>query len=118
MWGRPDTGTRPRLQYDARERDWMQRWPPGRPEIIEVDGAPAGRIRLSRPQADGSRRVVDLAIAPEYRRRGVATEALNRCEGALSLSVTRTNLPAQRLYARPGFTLRGSDELDLFLHRP
>ncbi|MFF3687293.1 GNAT family N-acetyltransferase [Streptomyces sp. NPDC002187] len=80
--------------------------------------APAGRIRLSRPQADGSRRVVDLSIAPEYRRRGVATEALNRCEGALSLSVTRTNLTAQRLYARPGFTLRGSDELDLFLHRP
>lgn len=107
-----------RMQYDARERDWQERYPPGLLEIIEVDGVPAGRIRLSRPLADGSRRVVDLAIAPEYRRRGLATAALTRHEDALSLNVARTNIPAQRLYARLGFTVRGGDELDLFLHRP
>ncbi|WP_442812645.1 GNAT family N-acetyltransferase [Streptomyces sp. NBC_01210] len=69
-------------QFDARERDWLQRYPPGRLEIIEVevDGAPAGRIRLSRGRPwTRSRRVVDLAVAREYRRRGVATEALTRC---------------------------------------
>ncbi|MER7807396.1 GNAT family N-acetyltransferase [Streptomyces sp900116325] len=105
-------------QYDARERDWLVRYPPGRLEIIEVNGAPAGRIRLSRPEPDGSRRVVDLAIALEYRRRGVATAALTRCEGALSLQVARSNLPAQRLYARLGFVVQDGDELNLLLRRP
>ncbi|WHM40900.1 GNAT family N-acetyltransferase [Streptomyces sp. BPTC-684] len=107
-----------RMQYDARERDWRERYPPGLLEIIEAGGAPAGRIRLSRPLADGSRRVVDLAIAPEYRCRGLATAALTRCEGALSLTVARTNLSAQRLYARLGFTVQGGDDLDFFLYRP
>ncbi|MQY09986.1 hypothetical protein SRB5_00900 [Streptomyces sp. RB5] len=105
------------MQYEARERDWAQRCPPGRLEIIEVDGAPAGRLRLSRPDTDGTRRVIDLAIAPEHRQRGLATRALTRCTGPLSLNVARTNLPAQRLYTRLGFRPRGGDELDLFLHR-
>nr|WTB33309.1 GNAT family N-acetyltransferase [Streptomyces sp. NBC_00830] len=105
-------------QYDARERDWLERYPSGQLEIIEVDGAPAGRIRLSRPEPDGSRRVVDLAIAPEYRRHGVATEALTCCEGALTLHVARTNLPARRLYARLGFIVQDGDEMNLLLRRP
>ncbi|WP_055489140.1 GNAT family N-acetyltransferase [Streptomyces sp. TP-A0356] len=107
-----------RLQYDARERDWRERHPPGQLDIIEADGVPAGRIRLSQPGDDGSCRVVDLAVAPEFRRRGLATAALMRHRGALRLSVARTNLPGQRIYTRLGFTPYGGDELDLHLHRP
>ena len=62
--------------------------------------------------------MVDLAVAPEYRRRGIATAVLNRCPGPLALRVARGNLPARRLYDRLGFTVREADALDLFLHRP
>ena len=78
----------------------------------------ACRLRLSRPDVVGCRRVVDLAVAPEYRRRGIATAVLNRCPGPLALRVARGNLPARRLYDRLGFTVREADALDLFLHRP
>ncbi|MGW2554069.1 GNAT family N-acetyltransferase [Streptomyces sp. NPDC001635] len=107
-----------RLQYDARERGWAERHPPGQLDIIEVDGVRAGRIRLSQPEAEASRRVVDLAVLPEFRRRGLASAALTRHRAALHLNVSRTNLPAQQLYGRNGFTLYGGDELDLYLHRP
>ncbi|MEV6026342.1 GNAT family N-acetyltransferase [Streptomyces sp. NPDC052036] len=107
-----------RLQYDARERDWGKRHPPGRLEIIEADGVPAGRIRLSQPEADASRRVVDLAVLPGFRRRGLASAALVRHGEEFRLNVSRTNLPAQRLYDRNGFAPHGGDALDLYLHRP
>jgi GNAT superfamily N-acetyltransferase len=105
------------LQFEARERDWQDRYPPGRLEIIEVDGAPAGRIRLSRSAEDGSRYLVDLAVASPYRRRGLATAALSRCQEALTLHVSRANLPAQRLYAGLGFRMIGGDQTDLLLRR-
>ncbi len=106
------------LQYRARERDWSERCPPGRLLIVERDGEPAGRIRFSQPEADGCRRVVDLAVAPAHRRCGVATAALAHCPGPLRLRVARTNLPARQLYQRLGFLPEGGDDLDLFLHRP
>lgn len=118
LWPEPQRELMLRWQYEARERDWNERYPPGSLEVIEVDGVPAGRIRLSRPDLDDCRQVVDLAVAPEYRRRGVATAALARCPGPLALRVARDNLPARRLYDRLGFTLRDADALHLSLRGP
>jgi ribosomal protein S18 acetylase RimI-like enzyme len=104
-------------QYEARRRDWREQWPDSSPLIVEADGHRAGRIWITGYAADGSRRVLDLAVAPQYRRRGVAGRALDLCEGPLHLNVARSNLLALRLYQRLGFVSCGGDQLDLFLHR-
>jgi ribosomal protein S18 acetylase RimI-like enzyme len=82
-------------------------------EILRVDGRNAGCILLA-PLSDG--RSVELAyigVAPEFRRRGIATlllrRALARCRarGArrLTLAVDERNEPAKRLYQRCGFQI-------------
>lgn len=72
-----------------------------------VDGEPAGRLYVDRPP--GELRVMDVALLPEFRGRGVGTELLRRvlAEGAatarpVTIHVERLN-PARRLYARLGF---------------
>lgn len=56
-----------------------------------------------------------LAVAPPYRRRGVGElllltmieEAQRRAASAVTLEVRVSNLPAQRLYEKYGFTIQG-----------
>lgn len=117
-WPPRERETLLRLQYDARERDWLRHRPPERLLVIEADGDPAGRIWLCPPDTDGSRWVTDLAVAPRHRGRGVATAALTALRGPLRLSVSRGNLPALRLYHRLGFVRCGGTGTDLLLHRP
>lgn len=58
--------------------------------------------------------IVSLGVAKEFRRLGVATLALRYAERLaarlgrewLELSVLKKNVPAQRLYAKVGFTLK------------
>ncbi|TFV34043.1 hypothetical protein E4K10_43800 [Streptomyces sp. T1317-0309] len=67
-----------RLQYDARERGWAERHPPGQLDIIEVDGVRAGRIRLSQRGGRGIPPRRRPRRPPEFRRRGLASAALTR----------------------------------------
>ena len=56
-------------------------------------------------------RVSELAVAPEYRRRGIAKQILNssarvakeRGKRWLELTVLKKNFPARRLYQKSGF---------------
>jgi ribosomal protein S18 acetylase RimI-like enzyme len=77
-------------------------------EVIEHNGEPAGRLYLD---SRGARlHLVDIALLPEWRGRGVGAailEALQAagCAGGLSVTtfVEKIN-PALRLYQRLGFT--------------
>lgn len=63
--------------------------------------------RLIRPEAE----LLKLTVAPEYTRRGIATDLLTRLFGLcfhhgcerIFLEVRRKNIPAVRLYTRMGF---------------
>lgn len=76
-------------------------------DVVEVDGAPAGRLIVARwPQ---ELRIVDVALLPQFRGGGVGTRLLAPLlaeadgRGAkVSIHVERFN-PAQRLYHRLGF---------------
>ncbi len=76
-------------------------------DVIEVAGAPAGRLYLLR--SAGDYRVVDISLLPEFRNRGIGA-ALLRAVGAearavgarVSVHVEVVN-PARRLYDRIGF---------------
>src|SRR6185437_16635571 len=76
-------------------------------DVIEVDGEPAGRLYVAR--WDHDIRIIDIALLPEYRGRGIGTALLREllAEAAadgkrLSIHVELNN-PARRLYERLGF---------------
>ncbi len=104
------------LQYDAQRRAHAA-YPSTLDEIVVVDGSLAGRLLTSRTV--DSCHVVDVAISPEHRGRGIATSLLDRllASGPVSLRVAIDN-PARRLYARLGFTEGSATATDLSLHHP
>jgi ribosomal protein S18 acetylase RimI-like enzyme len=76
-------------------------------DVVEVGGAPAGRLIVDRWERE--LRIVDVALLPSFRGRGIGTRLLRPvlaeadARGAkVSLHVERFN-PAQRLYHRLGF---------------
>ena len=96
-----------RFQFETQRRFYREQYPGATFEIIEVDGAPAGRLYV----VEWSReiRLMDVALLPAYRGRGIGTTLLHdlqtRAAAAgkpLSIHVERFN-PALRLYQRLGF---------------
>lgn len=86
--------------------------------VLEHSGERVGRVVLN--VRSGETRVVDLAIAPQARRRGHAREVLRalqaraRLDGStLGLRVLRNNEGARTLYECLGFVDVSADELAL-----
>lgn len=95
------------LQWRARQREYQAAYPGAEDRIVMVEGAPAGRLLMAR--TDGALVVVDIALLPEFRRRGIGSRLLRRLldEAAGSGLVVRLHValsnPALRLYERLGF---------------
>lgn len=93
-------------QFDAQSRHYAQ-YPDTTFDLVLVDDAPAGRLLIGRwPQ---ELRIVDVALMPAFRGRGIGTRLLapllqeaDAAERAITIHVERDN-PAQRLYTRLGF---------------
>ena len=58
-----------RMQYHARQQGIAGDYPQAAQEIILADGSPAGRLVVSRNEAEI--RVVDIAVLPERQNRGI-----------------------------------------------
>lgn len=76
--------------------------------VIEVGGERAGRLYLQRSSSD--LRIVDIALMPPFRNRGIgralleAAQDLGRTLGVATVSIhVEQSNPAQRLYERLGF---------------
>ena len=95
------------MQFDAQDRFYREHHAGQAFDVIEVDGEPAGRLYVARWPEEI--RIVDIALLPEQRGRGVGTslisallrEALSTGR-KVSIHVERQN-PAGRLYRRLGF---------------
>lgn len=98
-------------QFSAQDTHYRANYPGATFDVIEVDGEPAGRLYVHRGEHEI--RIMDIALAPPFRGRGVGTDLLRGLmdEAAasgrsLSIHVETTN-PARRLYARLGFVSEG-----------
>jgi RimJ/RimL family protein N-acetyltransferase len=98
-----------RHQYAAQTMTYRARFPQARFDIIELEGERIGRIVVNRPGA--MVHVVDLAIVPRLRGRGLGSAIMRALmdEAAGSdlpvrLKVSDANDPSLRLYLRLGFT--------------
>ena len=95
------------LQFGAQKAHYEERYPHAAYLVVEVDGAAAGRLYVDRTASDIN--VLDIALLPPYRGRGVGRGLLESllAEAAstrrtVSLHVEQYN-PARRLYERLGF---------------
>lgn len=94
-------------QFVAQSAWWEEQYVGSTFDIIEVDGLAAGRLYVHR--APSEHRIVDIALLPEYRGRGIGTQLLTGviaeadCAArSVSIHVEVFN-PARRLYDRLGF---------------
>jgi GNAT superfamily N-acetyltransferase len=90
--------------------------------VVLVDGAEAGRLYAAR--WPGEIRIMDIALLPEFRGKGIGGRLLedliaeSRSSGIpLTIHVERNNR-ARYLYFRLGFTLAEDKGVYLFLSRP
>jgi ribosomal protein S18 acetylase RimI-like enzyme len=96
-------------QFDAQDRYYCENYPGAEFQVIEFNGVQAGRLYLHR--RPGEIRIMDIALLPAFRGKGLGTFLLGeiltegeRAEIPVTIHVERFN-PALRLYQRLGFSL-------------
>ena len=95
------------FQFDAQHRYYQEQFPAGRFDLIVWRGEPVGRFYLD--SREDELRLIDIALLPEYRGRGlgggILRDLLARAteeRKAVRIHVEQNN-PALRLYQRLGF---------------
>ncbi|MEM1055574.1 MAG: GNAT family N-acetyltransferase [Bacteroidota bacterium] len=95
------------MQFNAQDTHYREHYPEASFDVIEADGEPVGRLYVSRWPEEI--RIVDIALLPAARGRGLGSQLLNdlfeesRQSGKpVSIHVEKEN-PARRLYDRLGF---------------
>ena len=112
-WSDADKAAFLDLQFRAQAMHYEAHYPAAASLVVEVDGAPAGRLYVDRTPEDIN--VLDIALLPPWRGRGIGGALLRalleeaRATGrTVSLHVEQYN-PARRLYQRLGFRALGSN---------
>lgn len=97
-------------QFDLQRREYDARFPNAEYNVVLIDGQPAGRIWIGRD--DGQIRLLDIALLPEFQKRGAGTILLQRLieEAAAAQKPLRhmvfvLNDNAHRFYERLGFVV-------------
>ncbi|HLT21555.1 MAG TPA: GNAT family N-acetyltransferase [Thermomicrobiales bacterium] len=108
-----------RMQFHAQHTHYMQYPPTCYFNVIELDGAPIGRIYTA--EWDEDLRLIEITLLPEYRNRGIGTRLIRdvmeraRALGKpVRLHVENFN-PARHLYERLGFTVLEERGFNLFM---
>ncbi len=108
-----------RMQFVAQHRYNQENYTASCFDVVLVDGQPAGRLYVARWTEE--MRIVDIALLPEFRRRGVGTALLARLREEaeakrlpLRIHVERMN-PALGLYERLGFRVIEDRGVYLFM---
>jgi ribosomal protein S18 acetylase RimI-like enzyme len=109
-------------QFEAQTADYARNHPDASFDVVLVDGEPAGRLIVARRERELL--VVDIALLPEFRSRGIGTGLLRPILDEASdrgvpvvIHVERFN-PALSLYLQLGFVPVEEDAIYLRLERP
>jgi ribosomal protein S18 acetylase RimI-like enzyme len=97
------------MQFTAQDREYRRHNPHGSFDVIEVDGRPAGRLYVDR--RPGDLRIVDIAVLPGFRNRGIGRRLIEElqeqaaAEGRIVSIHVEAHNRAAVLYERLGFAL-------------
>jgi ribosomal protein S18 acetylase RimI-like enzyme len=98
------------MQFSARERHYRAQFPAAQDLVILAGGQPVGRLFVARGR--GEIRIVDIALLPGHRGRGMGSALITALQQeaaeaglVLTLQVEAGN-PAANLYRRLGFTMQ------------
>lgn len=110
------------MQHDARQRSLAAAWPDARDHVVLTGGEAVGRLWLA--EDDAAIRVLDVALLPEHRGRGIGGALLAsltaRCDARgvpLRLAVAHDEPDARRLYERHGLVEVSRDAVRAELER-
>lgn len=104
-----------RMQFTAQDRQYRAAHPGAEQSVVVVDGADAGRLWVARDQ--DAIHLLDIALLPEHRRRGVGSALIRMLQEEAAATARRLrlhvarNTPAVSLYARLGFRPTGGDDV-------
>jgi ribosomal protein S18 acetylase RimI-like enzyme len=107
------------MQFQAQDRYYRQVYPDASFDLVEVSGEPAGRLYVNR--APDEIRIIDIALLPAFRGRGLGSAILRAVldeADAVGRPVTihvEQHNPALRLYQRLGFRVLDTRGLYHFL---
>jgi ribosomal protein S18 acetylase RimI-like enzyme len=108
-------------QFAAQDAHYRQHYPGATLAVIELGGVRAGRLYVHRGPRDI--RIMDIALAPAFRARGIGSGLLcslideaERSGRTLSIHVEHNN-PARRLYERLGFRPAGEHGVYVLMER-
>jgi ribosomal protein S18 acetylase RimI-like enzyme len=108
-----------RSQFDAQAAHYLKHYPGVEFLIIELAGTPAGRLYVQRTPSEIL--VMDIALIPEFRGRGIGTALLRQIldEGQASSRIVTMHVekfnPALSLYERLGFRIAEDQGVYWFL---
>lgn len=111
-----------RMQHDFQKKSYAAQFPANETFVVKAGGKNAGSLIVWR-SADAIR-LVDIALMPEFRGRGIGRRIIENliteAEASgkkVTLSVLRTNEKAFSLYRRLGFAVTGEDDVYLSMAR-
>jgi ribosomal protein S18 acetylase RimI-like enzyme len=108
-------------QFAAQDAAYRGNYPGATLDVIEVDGARAGRLYVHR--GPGDIRIMDIGLAPPFRGRGIGTKLLRELMAEADASGRKlsihveVNNPARALYDRLGFRPAGEHGVYVLMER-
>ena len=97
-----------RMQFAAQQQDYQRRFPGSDHRLLLLDGRRAGRVYLAR--TENEIRILDIALVPEHRNKGIGTRIIKDliAEASQSRKPVRVYVeqfnPALALFERLGFS--------------
>ena len=121
-WGEAEKEVFLRMQFNAQHTFYMDRFQHAAYDVILLDGEPVGRLYVDRREDEI--RIIDIALLPEHRRKGIGSRLLSGILAEADMAglpvrihVERNN-PALGLYHRFGFREIGDQGVYYLLERP
>ena len=107
-------------QFELQRRHYVEHYPGASLSVITLGGRDIGRLYVDR--WDDEIRLMDIALLPEFRNRGIGQSLIQelldearRTNKLLSCYVEESN-PAKRLYERMGFVEAGQHTFYRLMH--